>query len=512
MTRATRLSALAGVGIVLLALVTIPTRAVGAAGVHTVVAAAAARPGVWPTFQPGPRHASAPAGAHLTYYGGPVISNMKSVDVSYGSGSFVSTGHPGASTVGAFTAQFLGSGVNDWLSEFNTPASGGTNQHIGRGTYSGTVTITPSASNNGTTITDSQIQSELNSKITDGSLPTPDANTSYAVFFPLGKTICDGGSCSLVAGGFCAYHGTFLRNGAPVTYQVLPDLTGVSGCGNGSNLGNTTSVLSHELTETITDPNVGLASVIGPPLGWYDATYGEIGDICDAQQGTFVGTDATTYVLQQEFSNVRSDCIVGTVPPPTNDFSITAAPTALSLAKGTSGTSTINTAVTSGVAASVALTVTGAPPGATTTLSPTSISAGSSSTLTVNAGSAAPGTYVLTVGGTEGTSTHGTTVNVTITSPPLAITTTSLQSGTKGTPYAQTLSAVNGNAPYAWKLVKGAGSLPRGVKLGKTTGTLTGTPKAAGVFTFTVEVLDTKAVTSPHTQNTAVKTLSITIS
>jgi hypothetical protein len=75
-------------------------------------------------------------------------------------------------------------------------------------------------------------------------------------------------------------------------------------------------VLSHELTETITDPNVGLATIIGPPLGWYDASNGEIGDICNAQQGSFVGTDAVTYVLQAEFSNVRHDCTVGSVSVP----------------------------------------------------------------------------------------------------------------------------------------------------------------------------------------------------
>jgi hypothetical protein len=136
------------------------------------------------------------------------------------------------------------------------------------------------------------------------------------VFFPLGKQICQSGSCSLVAGGFCAYHGTFVHNGVTATYQVMPDLTGTTGCGNSTDLGNTTSVLSHELTETITDPDVGIATVLGPPLGWYDATNGEIGDICNAQQGTFVGTDAVTYTLQAEFSNAAHDCIVGTVPVP----------------------------------------------------------------------------------------------------------------------------------------------------------------------------------------------------
>jgi hypothetical protein len=302
--------------VVLLALVAVPSQTAGASGAPTVRSTSGFHPGTWPTFHPGLRPAVSPPGAHLTYYGGPVVSNMKSVDVSYGPGSFISAGHPGAGTVAAFTTQFLGSGVNDWLAEYDTPKAGGTNQQIGRGTYAGTVTITPAPADNGLVVTDVQVQSELDAQITAGILPVPDANTSYAVFFPLGQQICQGSSCSLVAGGFCAYHGTFMRNGIAVTYQVMPDLTGTTGCGSSSDMGNTTSVLSHELTETITDPNVGLATVIGPPLGWYDTINGEIGDICNAQQGTFVGTDAVTYVVQAQFSNVHKDCIVGTVPVP----------------------------------------------------------------------------------------------------------------------------------------------------------------------------------------------------
>jgi hypothetical protein len=410
-TRATKWLTTASACAAVLTAVAIPTGPAGAAGTATT-AAVVAHPGVWPTFAPGLHRDAVPAGAHLTYYGGPVISNMKSVDVSYGAGSFISPGHPGASAIAAFTGQLLGSGVDDWLSEYDTPASGGTGQTIGRGAYDGTVTITPSPADNGSTIQDSQIQTELNAQITAGTLPTPDADTSYAVFFPLGKSICDAGSCSLVSGGFCAYHGTFLRNGVPVTYQVMPDLTGTSGCGSSTDLNNTTSVLSHELTETITDPDVGLATVLAPPLAWYDATNGEIGDICNAQQGSFVGTDSVTYVVQSEFSNSRASCYVGTVP---------------------------------------------------------------------------------------------------VVSTPLTVVTTSLAAGAVGTPYTQSLAAAGGNAPYTWKLVRGLGKLPKGVKLAKATGVLTGTPKLAGVYTFTVEVLDTKTITKPRTRNVATQVLVLTV-
>ena len=100
------------------------------------------------------------------------------------------------------------------LTQYNTTISGGTNQTIGNGTFDGLFQIVPSAGNNGSTITDTQIQSELLAQITAGHLPAPildaagNVNTLYMIFFPPGKTITQGGSNSCQAGGFCAYHGT----------------------------------------------------------------------------------------------------------------------------------------------------------------------------------------------------------------------------------------------------------------------------------------------------------------
>jgi hypothetical protein len=100
-----------------------------------------------------------------------------------------------------------------------------------------------------------------------------------------------------------------------------------------------------------------------------------------------------------------------------NDFSISASPTSLSIAQGSSGTSTISTAVTSGSAGTVSLTASVSPSGPTASLNPTSVTAGNSSTLTVSVGpSVATGNYTVTVTGTEGSATHSTTVAVTVTS------------------------------------------------------------------------------------------------
>src|SRR5260370_1255352 len=100
-----------------------------------------------------------------------------------------------------------------------------------------------------------------------------------------------------------------------------------------------------------------------------------------------------------------------------NDFSISASPTSLSLVQGTSGSISISTAVRSGAAGAVSLAVSGVPRGASASPNPGSVTAGNSATLNVNAGSAAAGTYTLTVTGTEGSVTHPTTVQLTVTAP-----------------------------------------------------------------------------------------------
>jgi large repetitive protein len=67
---------------------------------------------------------------------------------------------------------------------------------------------------------------------------------------------------------------------------------------------------------------------------------------------------------------------------------------------------------------------------------------------------------------------------------PLQITTASLTSATAGTPYSATLSA-SGGGTLSWSV--SAGSLPAGLALGSN-GVVSGTPSAAGSYTFTVRV------------------------
>jgi aminopeptidase S len=98
----------------------------------------------------------------------------------------------------------------------------------------------------------------------------------------------------------------------------------------------------------------------------------------------------------------------------TNDFLVSLSPTSGAVNPGSSLTSTVNTATTSGSAQTVALSASGAPTGVSVSFSPTSVTSGSSSTMTITTtSSAAPGSYTITVTGT-GSVTHSATYALTV--------------------------------------------------------------------------------------------------
>src|SRR6478609_8984297 len=359
---------------------------------------------------------AAPAGAHLSYFGGPIISNVQVVQVLYGSGSYnAQVAGTTSPTMGQFYGDITGSGsgLTSLMQQYNTNISGGTGQVFGNGTFGGLFQIVPAAGNNGSTITDAQIQSEILSQITAGHLPAPvndalgNPNTLYMIFFPPGKTITQGGSSSCVAGGFCAYHGTTSNtfNTKHVLYGVMPDMQAGSGCstgcGSSSVFGNYTSVTSHELSEAMTDAQVGIATVIGPPRAWYDSTNGEIGDICNGQQGSYVA-NGTTYTIQLEFSNSANNCVLPPAGTQSPNFTLSASPSSLTVTQGTSGNSTVTVTPSGGFTGSVTLSASGLPSGVTATFgtNPTT----STSVVTFTASSTATtGTATVTITGTSGT-------------------------------------------------------------------------------------------------------------
>jgi hypothetical protein len=474
---------------------------------------------------PGPIGFAAPAGAHLSYFGGPVISNVHVVQVLYGSGSYdphvAGTSTP---TMGNFFGDITGtnSGYISLLTQYNTPASGGTNQTIGNGTFDGLFQIVPSSANSGSTIDDTQIQAELLAQISAGHLPAPvldaagNVNTLYMIYFPPGITITQGGSQSCVGGGFCAYHGTTSNtlNSKNLLYGVLPDMqpgSGCSqGCGNSTTFGNYTSVTSHELTEAITDADVGIATTFAPPLAWYDMNNGEIGDICNGQQGSYVA-NGTTYTIQLEFSNAASDCVLPPAAPSPN-FTLSATPTSLTVTQGSSGSSTITVNPSNGFTGSVTLSASGLPSGVSASFGTNPTTSTSVVTLTASS-SAATGTATVTITGTSGSLTHTTTISLTVNAPvtpdfslstsPASLTVTQGNSGSS----TVTVNPVNG---FTGSVTLSASGLPSGVTASFGTNPTT----SASVVTLSASstaTTGTASVTITGTSGTLTHTTTISL-
>ncbi len=100
------------------------------------------------------------------------------------------------------------------------------------------------------------------------------------------------------------------------------------------------------------------------------------------------------------------------------DYAISANPSAVSIAQGNQGTSTITTTISGGFNSTISLSATGVPNGTTVSFNPNPIAApgNGSSTMTINVGAnTAVGTYPITVTGNGGGIQHSTTVTLTVT-------------------------------------------------------------------------------------------------
>ena len=239
--------------------------------------------------------------AHLTYFGGPVVSHIRVVQVLWGEGDYLANVRQTKSpSMATFYQQILNSAYVDWLSEYDTPT-----QTIGRGEFVGQFLITPV--NPGPTINDSEVTDELARQIAAGHVPAPDANIYYAVYFPAGVTVHAFNATTCVDA--CGWHGPASTAAGVLRYSVHPDVRGTCPChGHHGDFADMMSVASHEMVETMTDPDVGIST------SWYDiqapaSEGGEISDICNFDQLPFVGSDGVTYTVQTAWSNALGACI-----------------------------------------------------------------------------------------------------------------------------------------------------------------------------------------------------------
>jgi hypothetical protein len=126
-------------------------------------------------------------------------------------------------------------------------------------------------------------------------------NASYVVVMPHGH------NPSAFGNQYCAYHNSESANGSIIAYTNLPYMPDAGGnCGEGSvnnpgTLDGVSIVEGHEQGETETDPQ--------PTSGWYNGSYGEIGDECawvKLKNNTF---STGTFPTQPLWSNKNNACV-----------------------------------------------------------------------------------------------------------------------------------------------------------------------------------------------------------
>jgi hypothetical protein len=171
-------------------------------------------------------------------------------------------------------------------------------------------------------LSDAQIRTEISRLIAAKGWATG-LFTQFYVFLPqhVGECFGSGGSCFNTS--FCAYHdwtGSYLYAVMPYTYQSAGcDANAYFGLGyaNLSPIDPEVGVLSHEISETMTDPEIN---------AWKDGSGNEIGDKCAYTYGSggygspsglpnngngFYNQtiNGGQYLMQQEFSNREADCV-----------------------------------------------------------------------------------------------------------------------------------------------------------------------------------------------------------
>ncbi len=182
-------------------------------------------------------------------------------------------------------------------------------------------------------------------------------------------------------------------------------------------------------------------------------------------------------------------------PPP--DFQLAATPSSQTVVQGNNTSYTVNVGAANGFNGTVALTVSGAPAGATATLNPASVNGSGSSMLSVSTSSStAIGSYTLNITGTSGSLAHSATVTLVVTAPPPAdfmlSATPSSQTVTQGnsTTYTATVTPVNG---YAGTVALSATGLPTGATASFNPASISG---GSGTSTLTITTSSTTPANS----------------
>jgi hypothetical protein len=264
------------------------------------------------TLPRGATHAAAPTN-NLNYLGGPVeAAGTTNYAIFWEPALQTSVSANYNSLISRFLTDVPGSSIYGVASQYYQTVNG-TNQLIANsGSFGGSWVDT--ALYPGPVLTDAQIQAEV-TKAMAAKGWTGGIGHEFFVFTGKNEISCAGAECSNAV--FCAYHSSFASSGSTVLYADQPYTNTLpTGCAtpsspNGdSDADSTINVISHELIETVTDPEVGTPS----SFAWQDSSGAEIGDKCNFNfgptdsRGADITINGHPYIVQQEWSNRVNGC------------------------------------------------------------------------------------------------------------------------------------------------------------------------------------------------------------
>jgi hypothetical protein len=442
------------------------------------------------------------SGANILFFGSSASGNAADACLDFGLIHTTS----GSSAFGSWTSTPSGRGVDGNQPNDNqityTPAMGAV------GTDSFSIAADGDATNDSTLAVTITIAAVLPAP--QPSSATVAANTTNN---PIPLTI-NGGTATSLAISTQAAHGTATVSGTSITYTPTAGFSGVDSFQyTATDSAGTSAPATVTITVTLSPPSVssvsptsgstaGGTSVNITGIGFTGATGVNFGPNPAAgftvNSATSITATAPAAAAGQVDITVTNSA--GTSATNANDKYTYVTPVVAGAVSATvaydSSANNIALNLSGGAATSVAV--------ATAASHGTATAAGTAITYTPATGYF--GTDSLTYTGTNGAGTSApATVSITVSAPTITVTPATLTAGTFGVAYSQSLTASGGQAPYSFSLASGA--LPAGLTL-NSSGSITGTPTAAGTFTFTVSGTDSSTAT--HASFTSA-TISLTI-
>jgi hypothetical protein len=178
---------------------------------------------------------------------------------------------------------------------------------IGPGSAGGHVVLPAAASGYTDSVkgAESTVRALLTASVADGSLPPPDAQTLYVLYFPAGTTILLDGNASCAPSSFASYHDTIALpvgdggSGAMTNaaYAVVARCSSTEAA--------TTVAASHEIVEAATDPSPENAPAFQLTDMVWTAFGPEVADACAAVDVNLVTVDSG-FSVQRSWSNASA--------------------------------------------------------------------------------------------------------------------------------------------------------------------------------------------------------------